>query len=154
MEKNKSTKILGILLAVAVIVIGVMSFFIYRLSTEKAEEKEKVANSNNQVANLEGTVGELQGKIDAIANIINSNNTSSNTTSNTTKKTTISDNLDEIKYDFEIPMSELEQVNYSDNELLKSIEDKYKGKIVKITGYVNDFGKSDLDSRKNICKYR
>lgn len=92
MGKNKSTKILGILLAVAVIVIGVMSFFIYKLSTEKAEEKEKVANSNNQVANLEGTVEDLQGKIDAIANIINTNNTTSNISSNENKNTITSDN--------------------------------------------------------------
>lgn len=93
MGKNKSTKILGILLAVAVIVIGVMSFFIYKLSTEKAAETGKSADLNNQVGNLEGTVGELQGKLDAIANIINSSNDSVN---NTTEKKASDENKNTI----------------------------------------------------------
>ena len=92
MEKKKKISVQTILLIIAVIIIGVMAFFIYKLSTEKAEEKEKVANSNNQVSSLESTVEDLQGKLDTIANIINSNNTTSNSISNEAKNTTTSNN--------------------------------------------------------------
>ena len=121
MEKKKKISVQTILLIVAVIIIGVMAFFIYKLSTEKAEEKENAENSNRQVGNLENTVDDLQGKLDAIANIINSNsnntsdNTVNNTTSNTNKDTvnlnndtttntssnSISSTNDNVKYKFE-----------------------------------------------------
>ncbi len=125
MEKNKSTKILGILLAVAVIVIGVMSFFIYKLSTEKAEEKEKVANSNNQVANLEGTVEDLQGKIDAIVNIINSNNTNDNGNTQTKLSSNQQEELFEKITKNKVVLQEMvlskdfSKKEFSDNEILK-----------------------------------
>lgn len=125
MEKNKSTKILGILLAIAVVVIGVMSFFIYKLSTEKAEEKEKVANSNNQVANLEGTVGELQGKIDAIANIINSNNTNDNSNTQIMLSSKQQEELFEKITKNKVVLQEMvlskdfSKKEFSDNEILK-----------------------------------
>lgn len=69
-------------------------------------------------------------------------------------KTTSSNNKKNAKYDVEISMAKLEDLDYSNDKQLETFENKYKGKTVKITGYVSSFGKSDIDPRNSLCKYR
>lgn len=53
---------------------------------------------------------------------------------------------EDIKYDVEIPLSEIENIKVSiDNKEIKDFYQKYKGKIIKVTGYVSDWG-DEFDS--------
>lgn len=147
MEKKKTIKISlsTFLLILSIIIIIVMGGFIYKLNKDKKAEIKRSIELQSQVDKLNGTVSQLQGKIDNISETINNNSLSENVTVI---------NKNEIEYDIEISMSELENVNYSNNTQLKNLENKYKGKIVKVTGYVSNFGDDDLENRKNIHKYR
>ena len=91
MEEKKQIKISvsGFFLILAIIVIVVMGYFIYKISTEKTEKENQIANLNNEVSSLQSASRELQGKIDNIANTINSTNNIENKTSNNNKLTTI-----------------------------------------------------------------
>ena len=82
MEEKKQVKISmsGFFLILAIIVIAVMGYFIYKISTEKAEKENQIANLNNEVSSLQSASRELQGKIDNIANTINSSKSANNST--------------------------------------------------------------------------
>ena len=81
MEEKNDTKISlsTFFLIIAIIVIIIMAYFIYKFYNEKTIETEKVSNLNNQVSSLESTVNQLQGKIDTISNTIKTDNTDENT---------------------------------------------------------------------------
>ena len=89
MEEKKKMKvsISTILLIIAVVVIGVMGFFIYKFYNEKVEETKKAADLQEQVNSLNGTVNELQGKINSIADTINPNKANENTNNSTSNST-------------------------------------------------------------------
>lgn len=152
MGEKKTTKISlsTFFLILTVIIIIVMGIFIYKLNNDKVEEMQKSSELQSKVNILNGTVSQLQGKIDSISETINDNSSTENI--NTTNNITTSYKND-TEYDVEISISELEKINYSNNSQLKSFEEKYKGKTVKITGYVSNFGDDDLEPRKNIYKY-
>lgn len=152
MEEKKVTKISlsTFFLILAIIAIIVMGIFIYKLNNDKIAEIQKSTELQSQVNILNGTVSQLQGKIDNISETINNNSSGKDTTTTNTSNNITTAN----KYDIEISMSELENVNYSNNTQLKNLEDKYRGKTVKITGYVSNFGDDDIETRKNIYKYR
>ena len=80
MEEKKVVKISlsTLFLILAIIIIVIMTVFMYKFYNEKIEANEKTAELQTQVSNLNGTVSNLQGKIDAISSTINSNE--SNTT--------------------------------------------------------------------------
>ena len=71
-------------LIIAIIVIAVMGYFMYKLYNDKVEETKKSADLQNQVNTLNGTVNDLQGKIDTISKYINSNGYEENVTINNT----------------------------------------------------------------------
>ena len=58
-------------LILAIIVIIVMAYFIYKFYNEKTLEAKKVSDLNSQINSLESTVNNLQGKINSISNTIN-----------------------------------------------------------------------------------
>lgn len=132
--ENKKGSLSTVFLVIAINLIIVMGIFMYM---QKTEAGRQIAELENNASKMQETINDLQGKIDTISNTINSNKTPE--VDNTQEKE------DEVKYDVEIEMSELESVNYSDNAQLKALEDKYKGKTVKITGYVSNFGDDDLE---------
>lgn len=72
MEEKKSIKISlsTVFLILAIIVIVVMAYFLYKLNNEKIAETEKVSALNSQVSNLENKVENLQGTIDNVSNIV------------------------------------------------------------------------------------
>ena len=76
MEEKKQMKISmsGFFLILAIIVIAVMGYFIYKISTEKTEKENQIASLNNEISTLKTSSDELQKKIDNIANTINPNN--------------------------------------------------------------------------------
>lgn len=100
MDEKKPVKInlSTFFLVLAIIVIIVMGYFIYKLNTEKTVETEKNANLNNEVSNLQSTVNSLNEKINNISNIVSSShssneNTTSNTVNNNISNTTNNTNL-------------------------------------------------------------
>ena len=82
MEEKNVTKIslTTFLLILAVIAIVIMGVFIFKLNNDKNAEIQKSAELQNQVNSLNGTVSDLQGKMNTISETINSSNTTENTT--------------------------------------------------------------------------
>ena len=102
MEDKKVTKtsLSTFLLIIAIIIIAIMGFFIYKLNSEKAIEVKKSADLQAQVSNLNSTVSNLQSKMNTISETVNSSSTpvqSSN--SSTTKSTAYTTKSDDIKYE-------------------------------------------------------
>lgn len=62
-----------ILLIFTIIIIAIMTYFIFRLSNEKKSVEEKVNKLNDEIYNLENKSSDLQEKIDSISNTINNN---------------------------------------------------------------------------------
>ena len=98
MEEKKQVKIStpGFFLILAIIVIAVMGYFIYKISSEKAEKENQIVSLNNEISNLQSSSRELQGKIDNIANAINTTKINeTNTINNNKRYSEITDNLGE-----------------------------------------------------------
>ena len=113
-------------LVIAILVIIFMAMYLY---IEKTNSNKTIAELENSNADMENTIDNLQNKIDSIADTINSNATTNSTTDNSSKDT--------IKYDVTIEMSEIENLDYSNKTQLTNFYNKYKGKTIKMTGYVN-----------------
>lgn len=100
MEEKKGIKAGSVFLAIAIIVIIVMGYFIFKFYNEKTVNEENISNLNYQISNLENTVNDLQNKIDESTNTSEDesntvqNNVVSN--SNSTSNSTITD-ISEIK---------------------------------------------------------
>ena len=90
MEEKKAGKISlsTIFLIIAIIAIIVMGLFLYKLNNDKASEIQKSAELQSQINSLNGTVSDLQGKLDIISETINSteNEKNTNDTSETSSK--------------------------------------------------------------------
>ena len=105
MEENKVTKISlsTFLLIIAMIIIAVMGFFIYKLNSEKNIEIKKSADLQTQVNDLNSTVNSLQSKINTISETINTPSTPAQQTnsnvSSATQTTPNTSKSDDIKYD-------------------------------------------------------
>ncbi|MBR3697683.1 MAG: hypothetical protein IKM97_05455 [Clostridia bacterium] len=107
MEEKNVTKISlsTFFLILAIIAIVVMGIFIYKINNDKTLEIQKSTELQAQVNSLNGTVSDLQGKINSISETISSNNSSENNvktnneTSNvaTNTDTTTSNNNEDIK---------------------------------------------------------
>lgn len=78
MEEKKVTKISlsTFFLILAIIAIIIMGFFIYKINNDKNAEIKKSTELQSQVNSLNGTVSNLQGKIDSISETINPNSSS------------------------------------------------------------------------------
>ena len=77
-QKNTITiSVTTLLLVVAIIVICIMGYFIYNLSTEKQIAISKTEELNSEISTLENTVDTLQTTIDNVANTVNSTKTES-----------------------------------------------------------------------------
>lgn len=86
MEQKKSIKmsLSTFLLLLAILIIIVMGFFIYKFYNDKTIAEKEVANSNNQISNLQDNVNKLQETIDNVSNTIN-NSQNNNIESNVNK---------------------------------------------------------------------
>ena len=133
MEK-KSIKISlsTVLLIVAILVIVIMGYCIYKLNSEKKEALEDVVSLSNKIIELNTTIGDLEEKSDTLQNTIDSissvigNNSKQNNTAvemvEEKEKTTTNQNKNESKTD--------------DNNI--ALEDIIKQLYLdKIKGYVN-----------------
>ena len=121
MEEKKQMKISmsGFFLILAIIVIAVMGYFIYKISTEKTEKENQIASLNNEISSLQSSSKDLQGKLDSIANTINntSNNEKTNIVSKNTVKTENMINKKEAQYKNEYLkiVNEIEKENPDEN---------------------------------------
>ena len=150
MEEKKAIKISlsTFLLILAIIVIIIMGYFIYKLNNDKELANNKVIQLNNQVSGLENTVNNLQGTISDISNtIIKANdsvetNLNSNTQTNTSVSKTFSN--DEIKNAIQ---------NYLD--LSGALAGSPEGLLVKLglTNFGANTEKSDNNYIKTNIKY-
>ena len=84
-KKQMNVSMSGFFLAIAIIVIAVMGYFIYKISTEKEEKEKQIASLNKEISGLQSSSRELQGKIDNIANTINTTKETKSTTINNEK---------------------------------------------------------------------
>ena len=89
MEEKKVIKISlsTFFLILAIIVILVLGIFLFKLYNEKTEEIKKSSELQTQVNSLNGTVSDLQGKINTISETVNSNTITENNSSTTTTNT-------------------------------------------------------------------
>lgn len=87
MEENKGIKISvsTFFLLIAIIVIIIMGFFMYKIYNDKEKATSKIEELNTQTDNLQSTIENLQGKLDSISSTIN--NTTTIDTSNKTTET-------------------------------------------------------------------
>ena len=92
MEEKKATKISlsTFFLIIAIIAIGVMGFFIYKLNSDKENANSKITELNSKINNLQSTIDNL--------NTIEKNTTSitTNTTNNNAKESSVNTNTNEI----------------------------------------------------------
>lgn len=94
MEKKSKLLITSVIFTVImVIAILVMSYFIYKLSNDKNTAENKVNELTSEINDLQNNSNIMKQKLDAIANIINSNNivetnTVNNNSNNNEKNTT------------------------------------------------------------------
>ena len=154
MEEKKGIKISlsTFFLILAIITIIIMGLFIYKLNNEKIEETKKSAELQTQVDSINGTVSDLQNKMNNISETINSNYSnlsenseeSKNNSNNQNSKQNLTEN---IKYDVEVSLSEIENIKGGiDTTEIEAFYKKYKGKTIKVTGYVSAFG-DEYDSK-------
>ena len=116
MEEKKTTTISlsTFFLVLAIIAIVVMGVFIYKLYNDKAMEVQKSTELQAQVNSLNGTVSDLQGKINAISNTINTNN-SSNVSNTASSNNDSNVNIDKIAKElFEKAAVKIYETEYSD----------------------------------------
>ena len=74
MDEKKASKfsVSTCLLIIAIIIIAIMGFFIYKINEEKNVEITKSAGLQVEVDNLNNTVSDLQSKINIISETVNS----------------------------------------------------------------------------------
>ena len=99
MEEKKAVKISlsTLFLILAVIVIIIMAVFIIKLNSEKSAEVEKSIQLQAQVNGLNGTVDNLQGKIDSISKTINYNNSNNANIQNSNTSLNVKTNTEVTK---------------------------------------------------------
>lgn len=81
-KKSINISLSTFLLIIAIIVIIIMGILMCKFYKDKTKEIEKNANLQNEVNRLNGTVSELQGKIDSVSEILTNGNTSTNQSNN------------------------------------------------------------------------
>ena len=139
MEEKNVTKISlsTFFLILAIIAIIVMGIFIYKLNNDKTAEIQKSTELQSQVNSLNGTVSDLQGKINNISETINSNNSSesSNTinNNNSTENTTVKFSEKEIKDVLQMCLN------------LESAKTNGPGTILETLGLYKDYSNSNSE---------
>ena len=132
--ENKKNSLSTIFLVIAIILIAVMGVCMYK---QKIESDKQIAQFKNNANELQETINNLQEKIDIISNTINLSTTSevNNTKNEVTDK-------EQIEYDIEVPLSEIENIKIAvtNDTSIRDFYNKYYGKKLKITGYVSAFG--------------
>ena len=99
MEEKNVTKISlsTFFLILAIIAIIVMGIYIYKLNNDKLTDIQKSSELHAQADSLNGTVSNLQRKIDTISENINSNNSTDNEiNTNTNNNNIITDNRNNL----------------------------------------------------------
>ena len=153
MEKKDAVKISlsTFFLILAIVVIVIMAYFIYKLNNDKQLANNKVTELNNQVGGLESTVNDLKGTISDISNTISKSNSSNETKSNKGTQTNSNSNTptnasvtksfsnDEIKNAIQ---------NYLD--LVGASEGSPEGLLVKLG--LTSFGENTENADNNYIK--
>lgn len=146
MEENKEKKTIKVglstfLFIIALIVICVMAFFIYKFYDDKTKANNEVNDLKNQVNTLQNTVNSLSGKNNAV---VNNTSVSDNSSTKQVKKI---DNDKEIVYTYYNKISS--EYSYSlpyvniDSEYANKINDeisKRKDEIEEILGKTSNPG--------------
>lgn len=129
MEEKKVISLSTLFIIIAVMVIIIMGYLIYKTASEKEKIEEKIENLNIQVSKLENTIYNLQGKTDS--NEFTNNNTIENKETNFNNSSTIKiDGTYKL-----VDRDDLETISYtfSENSVIYESLDSAKG-IYKIVG--------------------
>ncbi len=172
-EKNVTMiKFINIFLILAIIAIIVMGIFIYKLNNDKTAEIQKSTELQAQVNSLNGTVSDLQGKIDTISNTVSgkdttNNNSNDDSTSNKAENSTTSsvnkrlyklfsnqryillmdDNTYDIDQDFLEKKTYILDLNMTNgNEIVKEVNLSSK-----LTPFVNEYINKNKGSKDGTC---
>ena len=135
MEDKKTTKISlsTFFLILAIIAIILMGVYIYKLNSDKTAEIQKSTELQAQVNNLNGTVSQLQGKLDSISNTLASNttNNSGKELSDTEKQELFNKAIKEqtVLIDDMVLTKDFSQKSFTDKEIILLLPDSSEGKI-------------------------
>ncbi len=138
MEDKKTTKISlsTFFLILAIIAIILMGVYIYKLNNDKTAEIQKSTELKAQVNNLNGTVSQLQGKLDSISNTLVSN--TSTTSNNSSKELTETEKQElfnkaikeqTVLIDDMVLTKDFTQKSFTDKEIILLLPDSSEGKI-------------------------
>ncbi len=152
--KEKETLKIGLstfFLILAIIVIIIMAFFIFKLYNENSIVKNDVTQLNNEIRNLkENTIGNLQS---STHNISNSNDLT-NTTMNTLKDSTSTKNNNNIKLKmgtYTVNEIQSDENGVSNEECGVEIKENNEFKIYMGWGTWHS-GKYEITDNSLICK--
>lgn len=88
-KKTLSISITSLLLVIAIILIVIMTYFLYTMKIEKQNAISKNTDSEEQIATLKNELSTLQTKLESVSNTLNTNTTTEETTTTETEKQSI-----------------------------------------------------------------
>ena len=145
-DKNTIKVSLGTVVCIFIIILlivalGVVYYFGFVKNKEEItalKDEVNALKSNKDVSESEKIEVKTNNVSDA------SSKTEIENKSNNTIKTNTNNNL---QYDIEVSLSEIENIGSTNIDEIKAFYNKYKGKTIKVTGYVSYWGdKYDLGS--------
>ena len=154
MDEKKTIKISlsTFFLFLAIILIIVMGFFMYKLYNEKTIATQKIEDLNNEINTLEKTVNDFQQKIDSISNTINSSEVSSdNNASNNFENDSHNTTLSLKKGNYTINEVKLDEVGVSNEECGVTLKENNDFQIYMGYGSTHS-GKYEIKNNTLICK--
>lgn len=127
MENDKKGKVslTTFFLVLAIIVICIMAYYIYKMNSDKQVAIEEVDDLNNQITKLETTVNELEDTMNTIAeDEIEEENTNVSNQNNTLNEEEINNTYSKDNIEFEYPTT-FKSIGYTFEEYgFEAIEDK------------------------------
>ena len=153
MDEKKPIKISlsTFFLILAVIVILVMGYFMYKLYNEKVAATQKIDNLNNEISNLESNVNNLQQKIDSISNTINSSEVSTNNNISNNFENNANSTISLKKGNYTINEVKLDEVGVSNEECGVTLKENNDFQIYMGYGSTHS-GKYEIKNNTLICK--
>ena len=153
MDEKKPIKISlsTFFLILAVIVILVMGYFMYKLYNEKTIATQEIGDLNNEINTLEKTVNDFQQKMDSISNTINSSEVSTNNNISNNFENNANSTISLKKGNYTINEVKLDEVGVSNEECGVTLKENNDFQIYMGYGSTHS-GKYEIKNNTLICK--
>lgn len=138
-------------LILAIVVIIVMGFFMYKLYNEKSIATQKIDNLNKEINTLEKTVNDFQQKMDSISNTINSSEVSTNNNISNNFENNSNSTISLKKGNYTINEVKLDEVGVSNEECGVTLKENNDFQIYMGYGSTHS-GKYEIKNNTLICK--